>query len=92
MRRRRAPNEKMPYSIAQNAAYLLRVMWRDDRLLILLIGMEMLGGALQPFLAIFLPRLVVTLVQTRAPLELIVRQLGLLTLGLAAAQGFKGYG
>lgn len=92
MRQRRAPNEKMPYTIAQNAAYLLRVIWQDDRLLLLLLGMEMLGGVLQPFLAIFLPRLVVTLVETRAPLEAIVRQLGPLILGLAAAQGVKGYG
>ena len=80
MRPKRAPNEKMPYTIAQNAAYLLRIIWRDDRLLMLLLGMEMLGGALQPFLAIFLPRLVVGLGESRAPLDAIVRQLWLVIL------------
>lgn len=77
------PKTKPPYSIPQNAGYLLRLLWNGHKKILLMMSVVALCGAATPLLGMFLPKIVVDLVGAHATVGNVAALLGGYTLALA---------
>lgn len=79
-------NPKISLSeMRKNVAFIFGDIWQEDKLLILLLALDTIGGVALPFFGIYLPKLVVGLLTNHAALSTVWLQLGGFTLGMAAA-------
>lgn len=69
----------------KNVVFLFGDIWREDKLLILLLALDTVGGVALPFFGIYLPKLVVGLLTNQASTSTVWLQLGGFTLGMAAS-------
>jgi ABC-type multidrug transport system fused ATPase/permease subunit len=78
-------NPKISISeMRKNIAFIFGDIWREDKLLILLLALDTVGGVVLPFFGIYLPKLVVDLLANHADPSTVLLQLGGFTLGMAA--------
>ena len=79
-------NPKISFSeTRKNVAFLFSDIWREDKILILLLALDTVGGVALPFFGIYLPRLVVSLLTNQVSPSDVWLQLGGFTLAMAAA-------
>ena len=79
-------NPKISLSeMRKNVAFIFGDIWREDKLLILLLALDTVGGVALPFFGIYLPKLVVSLLTNHAAPSTVWLQLGGFTLGMAVA-------
>ena len=69
----------------KNVTFIFGDIWREDKMLILLLTLDTVGGVALPFFGIYLPKLVVGLLTNHACPFAVWLQLGGFTLGMAAA-------
>ena len=82
---------KPRYSVAQNTRYALGLIWTQDKPLVLAILVTALAGAFLPFYGIYLPKLVIMLIEQMATTRDFIVQIGILTLSAALLSLLNGY-
>lgn len=82
---------KPRYSVAQNTRYVLDLIWTRDKPLVLAILFTTLAGVFLPFYGIYLPKLVIMLIEQMATMRDFIVQIGLLTLSAALLSLLNGY-
>jgi ATP-binding cassette, subfamily B, bacterial len=84
MRTLKKTNKKPKYSILQNTDYVLKLIWKNDRILLLLLVLEALTSVLLPFFGIYLPKLVIDELVAKATLQHMIVTIGGFSLLIAA--------
>lgn len=64
------------YSIIQNTIYILKLIIKKDKMLLLLLSLEALTGVLLPFFSIYLPKLVIDALIAKSTIQHIVMIIG----------------
>jgi len=76
--------EKPKYSVLNNAAYLLKDIYKCSKILFALLFVEMICSIISPMFWIYLPKIAVDLVSGRADVQKIIITLGIFALAMVA--------
>ncbi len=79
------------FSLIQNIGYVIRVVWKYDKILYLFLCIEILLGALIPYMGVYLPKVVIDLIENSKSTREIISTLGGFCLLMAVVYGIHSY-
>ncbi|WP_310605465.1 ABC transporter ATP-binding protein [Anaerosporobacter sp.] len=79
------------FSLGKNIGYVIRVIWKFDKILYLFLCIEILLGAVIPFMGVYLPKMVIDLIEKSKGSSEIIRTLGGFCLLMAVVYGIHAY-
>ena len=79
------------FSLIQNIGYVIRVVWKYDKILYLFLCIEILLGALIPYMGVYLPKVLIDLIENSKSTREIISTLGGFCLLMAVVYGIHSY-